>query len=126
MYTFRIVNAASEQYRVRFLYNSEIMVWSENFTSKTAASNNVSSIKRNAPDSRIVDLSIGQSGSGYRWEILKAANNEYFTRFKAPNGEIMVRSETYPDKRNAVNCAASVSRNAASAALIDEAVSKVA
>jgi len=126
MYTFKIVPSANNQYRVQFLYNSEIMVWSENFTTKSAAQNNISSIKANAPSAKTVDLTVGETGYGYRWEIVKATNGEFFTRFKASNGETMVRSETYTAKHNAKNCAESVSKNAAEAVVIDETASKVA
>ena len=120
MYAFRIVDAANGQYRVRFTYNSEIMVWSENFTTKDAAKRNISSLKANAPGAPIVDLTIGESGSGYRWEVAKSSDGQYFTRFVASNGETMVRSERYTQKHNAKNCASSVSNNAGSARIIDE------
>ena len=120
MYAFRIVNAANNQYRVRFTYNSEIMVWSENFTTKSAAKNNIASLKSNASAAEIVDLSHGETGSGYRWEIVKATDGQFFTRFKAPNGEIMVRSELYTQKHNAKNCASSVSNQASAASVVDE------
>lgn len=126
MYKFTIVKAAGDQYRVRFLYNSEIMVWSENYKTKASAFNCISSIKENAQSSSIIDLTIGESGSGYRWEIVKASNGQYFTRFKASNGEIMVVSETYTQKHNAKNCAGSVSGNASNAAIVDETVSRAA
>lgn len=126
MYRFYVVDAANDQYRVRFQYNAEIMVWSENYTAKASAQNCIASIKSNAPSAPIVDLTVGESGSGYRWEIVKAANGEYFTRFKASNGETMVRSETYASKKNAKNCAESVSRNAPAAPVIDETSSRAA
>lgn len=126
MYKFKLKPAANDQYRVQFLYNSEIMVWSENYKAKAGARNCIASIKENAVCSPIVDLTNGESDSGYRWEIVKATNGEFFTRFKASNGETMVRSETYPDKRNARNCAESVSKNAPDAVIIDETVSNVA
>ncbi len=120
MYAFRIVDGASGQYRVRFTYNSEIMVWSENFTSKDAAKRNISSLKANAPGALIVDLTLGETRSGYRWEVVKSSDGQYFTRFVASNGETMVRSERYTQKHNARNCASSVSNNAGSARVIDE------
>lgn len=126
MYTFKIVPAANGQYRVRFLYNSEIMVWSENYTTKASAQNCISSLKENASNASMSDVSISESGNGYRWEIAKATNGEYFTRFKAPNGETMVRSETYTQKHNAKSCAQSVSKNASDAVVIDETTAKVA
>lgn len=126
MYRFKIVAAANGQYRVRFLYNAEIMVWSENYTTKASAQNCIASIKSNAPGAPIVDLSVGETGHGYRWEIVVARNGEYFARFKASNGETMVRSETYTQKHNAKNCAQSVSRNAPDAVVVDETAPKVA
>lgn len=126
MYTFKIVPSANNQYHVQFLYNSEILVWSENFTTKAAAQNNIASIKENAPNAVIIDLTICQIFYGYRWEIVKATNGQYFTRFKASNGETMVFSETYTAKHNARNCAESVSKHAHDAPIFDETNSKVA
>jgi uncharacterized protein len=126
MYRFRIKDAAVGQYRVQFTYNSEVMVWSENYASKVGAQNCINSIKANAGSSAIVDLTVGESGSGYRFEIAQAANGEYFTRFKSSNGETMVRSETYSSKQNAKNCAESVKKNAKDAVVVDDTVSKAA
>ena len=84
---------------------------------KTASS----SIKKNAPGASIVDLSKGEPGSGYRFEIVELKNGQFYARFVASNGEPMVVSETYPDKRNAVGCAESVAKNAPGAEITDEA-----
>lgn len=126
MYAFKIVDAAHGQYRVRFTYNAEIMVWSENFTSKNAAKNNIVSLQTNAPRALIYDLTVGEVGFGYRWEIVEATDGQYFARFKAPNGETMVRSERYTQKHNAKNCAVSVAKNVTSASVIDETGAKAA
>lgn len=126
MYRFRIKDAAGGQYRVQFTYNSEVMIWSENYVSKWGAQNCISSLKANAGTAPIVDLTEGQTGAGYRFEILKAANGQYFARFKAPNGETMVWSETYVSKQNAKNCAESVKKNAKDAPVVDESTSKAA
>lgn len=120
MHKFKIKSGANGQYRVQFLYNSEIMVWSENYASKASAENCIDSIKKNAPDAAIVDLTADETGSGYRFEIEQAKNGEYFTRFKAANGETVVRSETYTTKRNAKNCAESVQKNGPGAPVEDE------
>ncbi|WP_348646474.1 YegP family protein [Ciceribacter sp. L1K22] len=45
----------------------------------------------------------------------KAKNGETFVRFRAGNGEIMVRSETYKSKSTAKNCVASIQKRAAEA-----------
>ncbi|WP_280951008.1 YegP family protein [Rhizobium sp. TH135] len=49
----------------------------------------------------------------------EAKNGETFVRFRAANGEIMVRSETYKSKSSAKNCIASFQKRAAEAAVED-------
>lgn len=126
MYRFRIKDAANGQYRVQFTYNSEPMVWSETYASKAGAQNCINSIKTHASTAPIVDLTAGETGSGYRFEIVKATNDQYFARFKASNGETMAWSETYTSKQNAKNCAESVKKNAKDAPVVDESASKAA
>jgi len=126
MYRFKIRNAASDQFSVRFSYNAEIMVWSENYVSKSGAHNCIASLKANTEHAPIIDTTIGETGKGYRFEIAKSTDDQYFIRFRAPSDEIMVRSERYTVKHNAKNCAQSVKDNAASAEIIDETISKAA
>lgn len=125
-YSFKILPSTDEQFYVRFNYNSEPMVVSETFTTKAAAENNIASIKENAPCADIVDLTAGETGTGYRWEIDCSKDGQFYTRFVASNGETMVHSETYTQKHNAKNCAESVSDNAKDAEVIDETSSKAA
>ncbi len=117
---FKIVSRKDDQYGVQFLYNSEIMVWSESYKGKSSATNCIESIKKNAPSAAVVDLTKDDKGSGYRFEIVESKNGQYFVRFVASNGETMVISETYTDKRNAMNCAESVAKNAPAAAVEDD------
>lgn len=112
MHKFKIVDRKDGQFGVQFLYNSEIMVWSESYKQKSSATNCIESIKKNAPGAAIVDLTKDEEGKGYRFEIVKSKNDQFFLRFVASNGETMVISETYTDKRNAINCAQSVQKNA--------------
>ena len=121
MHKFIIVSGAGGQFRVRFSYNSEIMVWSENYKSKSSAKNCIDSMKANAPSAPVVDLTADETGTGYRFEIEKSKNGEFFVRFRASNGEIMVRSETYTSKASAKNCIQSVQKRAADAPVEDEA-----
>ena len=44
MHKFKILDAANSQFRVQFLYNSEVMVWSENYASKASAKNCIESV----------------------------------------------------------------------------------
>ena len=123
MHKFKILNAVNDQFRIQFLYNSEVMVWSENYTSKASAKNCVQSLKKNAPSASIVDLTKEETGSGYRFEIVESKDGEHFVRFKASNGETMVRSETYASKASAKNCIESVKKNGPDAPVEDETAS---
>lgn len=120
MHKFKIVDRKDGQFGVQFLYNSEIMVWSENYKQKASATNCIESIKKNAPDAAVADLTKDEEAKGYRFEIVKSKNDQFFVRFVASNGETMVISETYTDKRNAINCAQSVQKNAPDAPVEDD------
>lgn len=126
MYRFKIKDAANGQYRVQFVYSSQVMVWSENYTAKASAQNCIYSLKANAQSAPIVDTTIGESATGARFEVVQATNDQYFTRFKAANGETLVWSETYTQKHNAKNCAESVKYNAKDAPIDDETASRAA
>lgn len=120
MHKFRIKKAAHDHFRIQFVYNAEIMVWSENYVAKSSAVNCINSIKKNAPDAVTVDLSLEETGKGYRFEIVKNAKGEFFVRFRASNGEIMVISEGYVAKASAKNCIESIKKNAPEAPVEDE------
>ncbi|MEK1928208.1 MAG: YegP family protein [Pararhizobium sp.] len=68
-------------------------------------------------------MSKDETGSGYRFEIVESKNGEHFVRFKASNGETMVRSETYASKASAKNCIESVKKNGPDAPVEDETAS---
>lgn len=120
MHKFKIVDRKDGQFGVQFLYNTEVMVWSESYKQKSSATNCIESIKKNAPGAAIVDLSKDEEGKGYRFEIVKSKNDQFYVRFVASNGEPMVISETYTDKRNAINCAQSIQKNAPGAPSEDD------
>ncbi|MGF0537803.1 YegP family protein [Agrobacterium sp. ES01] len=120
MHKFKILKNDKGQYRVQFVYNAEVMVWSENYSAKSSAQNCIDSMKKNTPGAAIVDLTKGETGTGYRFEIDEAKNGETFVRFRASNGEIMVRSETYKNKSSATNCATSIQKNSPDAPVEDE------
>lgn len=120
MHKFKILKGANDQFRVQFVYNAEVMVWSENYASKASAKNCIESIKKNAPGAATVDLTKEETGSGYRFELVESKNGETFVRFKAANGETMVRSETYASKASAKNCIDSVKKNGPDAPVEDE------
>lgn len=54
---FEIYKDKAGEYRVRFKYNSEVMVSSEGYSSKASAENCIESIKKNAPGAPTEDNS---------------------------------------------------------------------
>lgn len=120
MHKFKIVAAKDGQYRVQFVYNSEVLVWSENYKSKASAKNCIESVKKNAPTAATIDLGKEEQGSGYRFEIVPGKKDGFFVRFRARNGEIMITSENYSARKSAENCIASVQKNGPGAEVVDE------
>lgn len=121
MHKFKITAAKGDQFVAKFVYNAETLVWSENYASKASAANCIESIKKNAPGAAVVDLTKGEAGKGYRFEIVASKDGQTFVRFVAANGETMVRSETYVSKASAINCVESVKKNGPGAPIEDEA-----
>jgi uncharacterized protein len=119
MHKFTVSATKGGEYIARFGYNSEIMLWSENYAGKASAKNCVESLKKNAPGAPVIDLTKGESGKGYRFEIAASKDGQTYVRFVAANGEPMVRSETYRSKTSAKNCIASLKKKAAEAPVIE-------
>lgn len=117
-YKFKIVDRKGDQFGVQFIYNAEIMVWSESYKGKSSATNCIESLKKNAPGAPVADFSKDEKESGYRFEIVPSKDGQFFVRFVASNGETMVRSETYKSKASAKNCVASCKKNMP-AAIVD-------
>lgn len=117
---FKIVDRANDQFGVQFVYNSEIIVWSESYKAKASATNCIESIKKNAPDADVADLTKDEDAKGYHFEIVASKDDQFFVRFVASNGETMVISETYTSKTNAKNCIESVKKNSPDAPVADE------
>ncbi len=120
---FKIVAAKDNQFRVQFVYNAEIIFWTENYASRSSAQGAIDSIKKNAPAATIADLDKGDEAKGYRFEIVTAKNGEpfvRFVRFVASNGETMARTETYKAKASARNACQSLQKNGPGAEVVDE------
>ncbi len=111
MHKFKIIERKNDQFGVQFVYNSEVMVWSESYKGKASATNCIESIKKNAPGAAVVDLTKDEEGKGYRFEIVGSKDGQFYVRFVASNGEPMVISETYKAKASAQNCIDSVKKN---------------
>lgn len=118
---FKITAAANDQFKFAFVYNAEKIFWSENYKQKASAKSAIESLKKHAPDASTVDLSKDETGSGYRFEIVKSKDDQHFVRFVASNGETMVRTETYAAKASAKNAIESLKTNGPDAAVDDEA-----
>jgi uncharacterized protein YegP (UPF0339 family) len=122
MHKFKIVAAKDGQYRVQFVYNSEVIFWSENYKSKASAKNCIESIKKNAPGAATADLSEKQTGTGYRFEVVAGKKEGVFVRFVARNGETMVNTENYAAKKSALSAIDSLKKNGPKADIADEAI----
>jgi len=118
---FNITGAANDQFKFDFSYNSEKIFWSENYKAKASAKNAIESLKKNAPDASVADLSKDETGSGYRFEIVASKDGQHFVRFVASNGETMVRTETYASKASAKNAIESLRKNGPGAEVNDHA-----
>lgn len=116
---FNIGSAAGDQFKFDFSYNSEKIFWSENYKQKASAKSGIESLKKNAPGAATVDLGKGETGTGYRFEIVEAKDGQHFVRFVASNGETMVRTETYASKASAKNAIASLQKNGPGADIVD-------
>lgn len=108
---FHITDAANDQFKFDFSYNSEKIFWSENYKQKSSAKSAIESLKKNVPDAITVDLSKDETGSGYRFEIVASKDGQHFVRFVASNGETMARTETYASKASAKNAIESLKKN---------------
>jgi len=86
--------------------NSQIILTSEAYESRSAASKGITSVKNNA-------------GNDKRFERKTAKDGSAFFVLKASNGEPIGKSETYASKRSMENGIASVGRNAAGAETVD-------
>ena len=118
---FKITAAKNGEFIAKFVYTAETMVWSENYKSKASATNCIESIKKNAPGAAVFDLTKGEEGKGYRFEIAASKDGQTFVRFVAANGEPMVRSEIYKSKSSAKNCIKSIKERSGKAETVDEA-----
>lgn len=116
---FNITEAANDQFKFDFSYNGEKIFWSENYKQKSSAKGGIESLKKNAPDAAVVDVSKGEEGSGYRFEIKKSTDEQFYVTFVASNGETMVRTERYKQKASAQNAIDSLKKNGPEAEVVD-------
>lgn len=120
MHKFKISPAKGDQFVAKFVYNSETLIWSENYASKASAKSCIDSIKTHAPKAAIADLTKSEEAKGYRFELVGSKDGQTFVRFVAANGQTLMRSETYKAKSSAMNCVESVRTRSAEAPVEDE------
>ena len=120
-HSFKIASAKDGQFVAKYVYNSETIFWSENYTGKASAKNCIESLKKNAPGAAVVDTTKGEAGKGYRFEIAASKDGQTFVRFVASNNEPMVRTETYKSRSSAKNAIESLKKRAAATPVVDEA-----
>ena len=127
MMTIVISKTKSDQFMVTIKAgNGEILMWSEEYASKQGAENALDVLRDRAFCASVFDLTKDENPSGYRFEIDNTANDQFMTRFRASNGEIMIWSETYTAKHNAIACADNVRNNIRGAELDDQTKPKAA
>ncbi len=113
-------NSNDEQFYISIIAaNKETLMWSETYTQKHNALASIESLKKNAWCASIIDLTNDETTSGYRFEIDNSTNKQFIARFRAPSNEIMISSETYTAKHNAINVAESISNGIQNAEVID-------
>lgn len=56
MHKFQIVKNSNGQYTAKFMYNSEVIFWTEQYASKVSAQNAIDSIIKNGPNAKIEEI----------------------------------------------------------------------
>ena len=122
-----VSNTKSDQFMITVKAgNGEVLMWSEEYTTKQSALEAVALLQDKAWCATVYDLTVGEVATGYRFEIDDTADDQYMTRFRASNGQIIVWSERYTAKHNAKACAENVKNNIRSADVVDTTKSKAA
>lgn len=88
--------------------NGQVILTSEGYANKAACQNGIESVRKNAVNDK-------------QFELKTSSNNKFYFNLKAANGQVIGSSEMYESKAAAENGIASVSKNAPSASIADEA-----
>jgi uncharacterized protein YegP (UPF0339 family) len=105
--TFELKPASGGQFMFNLKApNGQVILTSENYTTKASAQNGIASVRANAP-------------SDARYERKKSVRNEPYFDLKAANGEKLGRSEMYSSDAAMENGIASVKANAPGAVVKD-------
>jgi uncharacterized protein YegP (UPF0339 family) len=89
--------------------NGQVILSSEGYTTKTACTNGIESVKTNSQDDS-------------KFERKESVNGKYFFNLKASNGQVIGTSEMYESISGRDNGIESVKKNAPNASVEDETV----
>jgi uncharacterized protein YegP (UPF0339 family) len=104
---FELKRTADDQFMFNLkAANGEVILTSERYTGKSAATNGIDSVRRNAPDDE-------------RYDRLSAKNGSPYFTLKATNGQIIGVSEMYSSEQAMEKGIASVKANGPQARLDD-------
>ena len=87
--------------------NSQIILTSQMYSSKSACNNGIESVKNNCPDDS-------------RYERKESVNKKHYFVLKSSNGQIIGNSEMYESKAGMENGIESVKKNGRSKTVVEE------
>lgn len=99
--------------------NGETIGTSEVYSSLASAKHGIESVRKNAV-AEVEDQTNGETIKNPKFELYTDKSGEYRFRLKASNGEIILVSEGYKSKSNAMNGIKSVKSNAPDAVVVEE------
>ena len=102
--------------------NGEVIATSEIYTTESACLNGVESVRKNAVDAKLEDQTVAgfETVTNPKFEVYKDKAGEFRFRLKARNGEIILASEGYKEKKTCLNGIESVKKNAPEAEIVRE------
>ena len=102
--------------------NGEVVATSEVYTTEKACRAGIESVRKNAPAAAVEN----QTAEGFakekhpKFEVYQDKGGEYRYRLKARNGEIILASEGYKEKKSCLGGIESVKKNAPDAETVRE------
>lgn len=101
--------------------NGEVIATSEVYTSDSACSTGIESVRKNAPKAGLEDQTKRkqiEKVKNPKFEIYKDAAGQFRFRLRAKNGETIAVSEGYKAKASCINGIESVRRNAPASPIV--------
>ena len=100
--------------------NGEVIATSEVYSSQAAAIKGAQSVKNNAPEANLHDLTGEEAEVKHpKFELYEDKAGEFRFRLKARNGEVIAVSEGYKAKASCLNGIESVRKNAAEGDIVE-------